>query len=513
MKQVTPSQQPFIYYVHQMMSNSILYNFRQYKAILLSSLVMLALLQAGTFVWAEEPDAIRLSALELKLFSDDYSSETVNGRLERLEKSVFGQMKPGIPSVRLSALEKIISKYQAPAAKTTPSDDNNPPVTIPQSQTSAESSSLPDATDYPTVVSLERTIFARDFVRDPLQRRLERLENKVYGRSYPQLPMSDRVDNLLMRYPQANLGKPVTRSYDAPANLPKQVPMPLGNQPTTYPPYTQAPFTSDVYTKLSALESRLLGPSARHDGKLLTERLDILERKVYGFSQSGSIQDRVDHLVQSMQPGQSAQRNTASYQANTPSGSSLRNKNIQFGVGVSSQSQYQYSPELMNMLPNDIRQRVQSGNAVQGSNGSVTMTETTTTPSGFYTLPNGAQVYQPPMQYQQTYQMTPTIISPSQGGQTTPYQPEVLIPQTSSVRAIPEAYPRLDTLEMKVFNHINQTDAPEMRLWKLESYLTRGKSFSGYSINDRIENAWKIYQYQYLGNILQTPATPQQPAQ
>ena len=159
------------------------------------------------------------------------------------------------------------------------------------------------------------------------------------------------------------------------------------------------------------------------------------------------------------------------------------------------------------MLPNDVRQRVNNGVVVPG-NGSVTMTETLIQPSTVQRLPNGVQVYTPERTYQQTYQLTPTVLpAPDQYQVYQQQGTQMIQPKMNSRVLANESAQQLDTLETKVFGKPNQSDTLEIRLWKLESQMS-GQTYGGYTPEARISNLWKIYQYQYLGNILQNPQKP-----
>ncbi|MEB3286626.1 MAG: hypothetical protein VKJ04_03895 [Vampirovibrionales bacterium] len=494
---------------------------------------------------SDTAESSRLARLETQIFSGEYHTDSMEDRLKRLEKSVFGTTQSGETSGRLKKLEKTLRPYEADEPEV-----NNSPVQAAQSVNNREESApeQPDGTDYPTVTAIERIVFARDFIRDALTNRLSRLEQKVYGRVYNDLALVDRVDNLLERYPQASLGIGKDDDYPAssrPAGGPGSYS--FSSRPAGGPqvPVSEEDFyarkpdrdlmNADIYTKLEVLERNILGPNARQSGKLLTDRLDTLERQVFGYSQMGTLSGRLDKLLQTRSEAitlmkhqemnhQEQQQSQASnpiypapnYQAASPP-PSPHNPNIQIGMGVSSNSQYQFSPEVLNLLPNDVRMRVMNPNTVgegynanSSSTGAVTMTETVTQPGGFYQLPNGLNVYTPPQQYQNAYQLTPltlpaptgqdnqqdpTYAQPVQAGQPLPPPPTLLSANGNEVQALSE-------MENTVFGRINASDPIELRLWRLESHMS-GQTYGGYPLQERIANLQKIYQYQYLGTILQ----------
>ena len=121
-----------------------------------------------------------LSQMEKSLFSTSYPDETADARLNRLESSVFGAAQEGSEADRTERLGNALSK----ARRWIPTVGQESPNTLatPGEASGAESfQAVPqpqqrDATDYPTVTALEREVFGRDFVREDVVLRLNRLE-------------------------------------------------------------------------------------------------------------------------------------------------------------------------------------------------------------------------------------------------------------------------------------------------------------------------------------------------
>lgn len=53
-----------------------------------------------------------------------------------------------------------------------------------------------DATDYPVISAMERSSFGRSFNRQNIYLRLNRLENNTLGTTFPNDPLTDRIDRL-----------------------------------------------------------------------------------------------------------------------------------------------------------------------------------------------------------------------------------------------------------------------------------------------------------------------------
>lgn len=188
-----------------------------------------------------------LSTLENKLFLHDYSSDTTDARLTRLEDMVFGERKSGSPQDRLKKLAIAISgpDLPVPTSDTTPASSKvnrsqrraaavgsntiPPPALAVNRSTPNSVVSLPpfappvrswvtanfSAPPYsvsstsPSVPSylnnliskvdwLENTLFGRTY-SDPLSVRVLRLEGKVFPQEPPatNLSLTERVTRLL----------------------------------------------------------------------------------------------------------------------------------------------------------------------------------------------------------------------------------------------------------------------------------------------------------------------------
>lgn len=496
----------------------------QISGALLAALVAMSVLVGP--VRADE-----LSTLEQALFSHDYQNESFTDRLERLEKSVFGDVQPGSVQARQAKLVNALSAARKITPKTETAnpevDADQPPPTANSFPNLQPAQPAPpkqsDATDYPTVIALERTVFSRDFIHDPIERRLERLEKKVFNQDYPNLALIDRVDKLLARYPHITAAAPGTAAEGvSPA---------LRDLPNDSNQFLSS--NRDVYTKIDTLEKALLN-GRTYPNELLTERLSRLEQRTIGRTYNGeSIDARLARLLRGHQVASSSQsrppvQSRPGFQP-APSGNSYGYsgtnspapvvpspsppQNIQIGGGFSQNSTRQFSNEMLNMLPPEVRaqmsgQTSSSSGTVIGAPGTVVIEQSTTYP-GFQNY-GGA-----PLQYHNYYsvpgtgQTRTTVVQPD--GSSTVYSYSNAFPSVPPGSANPTYVgdPRflqqLGTLEANVFGRVNNMEPVYVRLGKLESALM-GQMYVGYPEANRLANLQRTWQLQSIGRLL-APST------
>lgn len=141
-------------------------------------------------VYAQGPTAVNspeLDALERKFFEHTYANDSLTRRLDRLEKLVYGEAKPGADLERLRALIAAV-----PAPPKTVSRAATTPNTTPRIPTYNKA----DATDYPSVTALEKQMLKQTFSSQPIRTRLERLEIQAFGRPSVASDLSLRVGEL-----------------------------------------------------------------------------------------------------------------------------------------------------------------------------------------------------------------------------------------------------------------------------------------------------------------------------
>jgi len=189
--------------------------------------------------------APQVVSLENKFFNHTYPEETMEQRVGRLEKQVFGEAKAGGLQERIIAItatvlnpsidapekpaapEKPVTLQALPAAKlATPPPPPPPPTPPPPEQ----------HMDYPRVTALEHQMLGQTFVNDPVRQRLERLEKKAFGANSSTDDLSSRTD-ALEQYAQFFTGGGSTPAVGQTTPTPTPVPV----QRTDYTPNNNAP--------------------------------------------------------------------------------------------------------------------------------------------------------------------------------------------------------------------------------------------------------------------------------
>lgn len=508
-------------------------------------------------VSAETPKD-ELSEYEQNILTETHAGEALSDRLSRLETYIFGEPQSGDPASRQARLIEVLKASAVQKVQDAPVAGVNESPSQPDSEKSyvvpPSAPAKPDATDYPTVTSMERNVFGKDFRSEAIQQRLDRLETKMFNRTYPDRDLVDRVDTLSSKVPSFARAKDFVSDGPVAAN--------------TQSPIFNSSKNGDIYLKLDVLE-RFNFNGQTYPGKLLSERVDSLEKKNYGSVFSGeAMEKRLNRLMTTLQnqlgQNQPGNGDSASYQENPmtqsrpqiqPSPSSSynnsvpdrRRQNVQIGSGMSSSSSYQYSQEMLDMLPRDIRNQLQ-GNATSSMVGSSAISSSgmgssslgswnTRRSSGYTTsapgtviiqeertmsypggLPGFSTFSQQPMQYRNYYSV-PGVQS-GLGGTPLNNLPQNAYPQVyPQAMGIPQAMApygglpsggytvdpavlqQLNNLEINMFGQVNAYAPVPLRLNQLEATLL-GQNFTGYSDADRINNLQRAYQLQSVGRSL-----------
>ncbi|HBH18226.1 MAG TPA: hypothetical protein DDX14_04685, partial [Cyanobacteria bacterium UBA9579] len=260
---------------------------------------LVLLLLTHNQVFSSQLDLNPVNSIELQLFNQNYINEPINTRLERIEKSAFGRVYSDNTDQRINRIYQIVNNSNI--SRTVTSPDNN------LNQASEKS-----ATDYPAVTQLEIKVFHQAFIRENIYARLNRLEGKVFGTIFATENLADRLDRLK--------GTVESESNDLAFDEKTNTIYSTGNN-------SNVPSNSPINGNLSALEMKVLGQSFDQD--LLSQRIDRLERKVFGATQSGMPDNRISRL-------NSAVGNTFMQ----PAGQLNQNQNFQGNSGMQGNSMF-----------------------------------------------------------------------------------------------------------------------------------------------------------------------------
>lgn len=192
-----------------------------------SALVLLAYSPACGFASDNKDDSLEVSLgkLENKLFLHDYVKDTIDTRLERIEKMVFGDPQTGSNEERVKNLlasvnvdtvkptpqkveQQDSSKHKKAHGKSkTENVENNHVATDsgdglqdfapdPMDEKLEEKSGVGSRGAYPAVAAIEKKVLGKDYPGELIADRLKRLEVKLFGAESKSKDLSERVDLL-----------------------------------------------------------------------------------------------------------------------------------------------------------------------------------------------------------------------------------------------------------------------------------------------------------------------------
>lgn len=236
--------------------------------------------------------------LETHFFEHTYPSDDNEKRVERLEKLVFGESKSGDIQARLQSLSASMPKDTDPAqlssadqrnqvAQAQASNTTNTPA-APQAQ---DSQATPDdpSTDYPRVDAAEHLLLGKTFQKEPINRRLDQLEVKAFGKSSGNPDLSDRLDKLddyiQTRYHQslAELTDPRKQlHYSSSSEDVNTGPITLNRNPQFPSAPSNAPsVNAPLQDQVSWMEQKIFGQSMQNSPMSLLDRVKRLEGQVF----------------------------------------------------------------------------------------------------------------------------------------------------------------------------------------------------------------------------------------
>lgn len=255
-----------------------------------------------------------LSSLEKRLFDEIDSSETVEQRLDRLERFVFGSVRTGSPADRLNRLMMDMPNTSTatdaesnsgtqPTANTAPGAQSNAPQNAQTNESTSQTTPAMSAPapqqggggngDYPTVTALEKAILGHPEENLPLPTRLSKLEQKAFGKATNSNDLAARVDRLKNYEREHNL--------DGEQYLSRSAPVFASRQPTQ---------TLSITAQLDQIEKVVFAKTYPSDG--IVSRLDRLEKTVFPekpVETFASVPSRVSRLIRVLGIGDSNDAN------------------------------------------------------------------------------------------------------------------------------------------------------------------------------------------------------------
>ncbi len=150
------------------------------------------------------PQSSTISKIENDLYGFDYSNDTSKNRVERLEKTIYGQASIGDLNKRIKKLSGDISAdvigLEIPPVEDTFKEDD--------SQLAQADSSV----NYPVVDEIEQKIFNQTYKNKDFHSRIVAIERKLFGKIYDVDDYSTRMDRIKAEVMPQTLAK--RNSYD-----------------------------------------------------------------------------------------------------------------------------------------------------------------------------------------------------------------------------------------------------------------------------------------------------------
>lgn len=301
------------------------------KKIVLFPIIMLLM---GLPAFSQTTTQAQIGKIEESLYGFQYNNETDTERLNRLEKSVYGQASSKSDAEKLKKLSKDVSanaigKEIAPVEDTFA--DNSPEYIYEEEPVAAA-----DVT-YPAVDAMEKQMFNQVFSTQDIKTRLSNLEKKTFNKTYisddlstrverlrttinPPLPQDNRFaqddenmfyDDALSQSADYNLGRyvpPNSFDYDAYNDMMNRRSAMYDNG---YDDVYSAPSRTTKKASLSTVEKKLLHQSYAND--TMENRLSRLETYMFGTQFTGDdTQTRLDRISSAYQ----AQKSSGKYDSN-----------------------------------------------------------------------------------------------------------------------------------------------------------------------------------------------------
>lgn len=161
---------------------------KQLKIFTVTVLIMMA----GISVNAQSQYTGAISKMESSLFGMDYTNQSDEARLNRIEETVYGKVSTNTVSQRVSKLTKDLSA-DVIGQEIKPKKD-----TFAEDEESASKEPIPKAdssVNYPIVNQLEQAVFNKEFRALDVNERLAKLEGQIFKKTFSD-DLNTRVDRL-----------------------------------------------------------------------------------------------------------------------------------------------------------------------------------------------------------------------------------------------------------------------------------------------------------------------------
>lgn len=230
----------------------------------------------------------QISKMENSIWGFEYSKDDTSKRLSRIETNVFGSQNSNL------SVNDRIKKLNEALGFESYEDSLKQAYELDETEVAGVS--------YPQIDTLEYQLFKTTYQKENIYKRLDRLENKIFG-SVQEGNLASRTDRLNAYVKKDVIVKNPSYHTQKPYEMTKDIEEYMNSQNR----YT----SSDVFIQLSGLETTLFSKTYSQDPVGL--RLNRLERKI--FQRDFSSDDDALRL-QRLQAAANAQQTAKLYEAN-----------------------------------------------------------------------------------------------------------------------------------------------------------------------------------------------------
>lgn len=226
------------------------------------------------------PYSATIGKIENVLFGYQYSNETDETRLSRIETSVYGNQNSGSLQNRMDKLKNDLSTDHI-GQEITPVEDTF------QEEIEEDIIAGDSNIQYPAVDELEMNIFKQTFPKKDIKQRISALEEKAFGKSYND-DLANRVDRLKAEIrPQSFMHNNIAQSSNAFFDENDVIPL----EKDYYLDRYESPnrFDYDAYNaahrptkkaNINSIENKILKRTYQNDS--MEDRLSRLESAMFG---------------------------------------------------------------------------------------------------------------------------------------------------------------------------------------------------------------------------------------
>ena len=260
------------------------------------------------------PYSNTLDKIENSLYGFQYNTETDENRIQRIEKTVYGQNNTGNITQRINKLKNDISADQI-GNEITPCED-----TFAEKEYFEEESLAQSNIQYPVVDEIEMQTFNKISNNTDIKTRLNTLEQKIFGKTFTD-DLATRVDRLKAEVkPKSFMNNAIAQSSndffdEDPLELDQDFHLERYESPNRFDYEEYNKKNNSIFSgrrgNLTAVENNILRRSFQND--TIENRLSRLENRMFGTEfMEDDEQTRINRITSAYK----AQKNSSKYDSN-----------------------------------------------------------------------------------------------------------------------------------------------------------------------------------------------------